>query len=121
MAKKESENNTKPEVSSGEIGTIRDILMGHQISQNEDRFNEIEARIKRMEEHFNNKLKNLETKADEQHKFINDDFHKKMETLENLLITNQDRFHEKMDMVKRQERERLSTLLGQLSKNLLDD
>ena len=121
MAKKENNNISNSGISSGEIGTIRDILMGQQISQNEERFEIIEARIEKMEERFNNRIKTLENKLEEQHTTSQGDFTKRFEILETKLSNSQQSFNEKIDLLRRKEREKLSTLLAQLSQHLLEE
>ncbi|MEL6867707.1 MAG: hypothetical protein AAFP19_25000, partial [Bacteroidota bacterium] len=55
MAKKENNN-----MGLGEITTIRDILMGQQMNEYEERFQAMEQRIDTMETNFNLRLQELE-------------------------------------------------------------
>ncbi len=121
MAKKDDQTIPHSENANGEISTIRDILMGHKISENEVRFEAIEARIEQMELSFNDKMKDLESKFEAHYQRLNNDSEQRFDNLEKTFSASQQQFHEKIQTLRRQERENLSNLLSQLSKNLLDD
>lgn len=72
----------------GEISTIRQILMGQQISEFEQRFAETQERMKAMDQLFEKKLAQMETQFQRRVDEMEQDFLRRLEDLQNLLETH---------------------------------
>lgn len=127
----------------GEISTIRDILMGQQMSEYESRFAQLEAYLKEAEQLLQQKIATLSgdsstqlsaLEEQTQQRFaklentINDQFNEfenattnRFSQLEKLLLDNVEHLNEEIDKTSRTERQRIGKLLMDMGSQLMEE
>ena len=135
------EKNGVPQL--GEISTIRDILMGQQMSEYELRFKQLEAYLREAEQALQAKIDNLSgssstqlTQLEEQTQdrfsklehTINDQFNElenittnRFSQLEKLLSENAERLQQEIKQASKSDRQRVGSLLLSMGNQLLEE
>ena len=123
MPKKENNQNGLS-ASLGEIGTIRDILMGPQMEEFSSQIkhlqqviNRLESKIESLETISNDSIKNLENQTQDNLKAFKNDTENRFEQLEKSLEEN----IEALKDDDRSNRERIAKLLLEAGNSLLED
>ncbi len=115
-----SENGTAQALGMGDIGMIRNILMGQQMSQIEERFRQIDARqdasaadlqsqIRQLESAANQRLGDLERRIDE-----------RLSALEKRLDEQVNRLNERIAETSRADRRQIGLLLAEMGQKLAE-
>ncbi len=119
MAKKEENNTTQP--TFGEIGTIRDILMGQQMTEYNGRFSELENRINTVEADLTKKLDALEVKMQDRIAEMQDEFSNRLAALEQHLSGTAADLEHKIEKVSTADKVSLGKMLAKVSKQLIGE
>ena len=117
MAKKESNNGSA--MGFGEISTIRDILMGEQMTQYEGQFTTIQAQISTIEKLFNDKVAKLEANTAQQLNSLQEEINTRFDKLEASIQQNTQVNNEKHQQALIKERQSLGKMLAEVSNQLL--
>lgn len=103
----------------GEISTIRNILMGEQMSVYEDRFQQLTQLLKETENRIMGALKALEEKQDQNLTATKDQWNTQFAHLEQILKEQVKQLNQRVDEVSTEDKKRLGTLLSDLGKQLM--
>lgn len=118
MAKNDNSNGNG--LNLGEIGMIRNILMGEQISDFEIKFNQLQDQLDNLEKRLNLKIESVDSSRTETTSKIEKDVDKKFLELEKQITLNVDKIHNRIDKVSKEDKVRLGKMMEKLSKQLLD-
>lgn len=113
MSKKETNG-----VNFGEISTIRNILMGQQMDDYDNRFEELKDYLEKVETSLNARLKEIEQKQVGQNEELQKVFTAKLDRLENLLLQSVKDVNTITIEKTTQERLDLAQLLAEMSDRL---
>lgn len=102
-----TQNDNKPQTGFGDIGMIRDILMGQQINDYEKRFQDLNEFIAKMDARIEERINTLEAQ-------INERFNR----VEQLLQENTNHLNTKIQSVSTHDKNLISDLLKDLSTKL---
>jgi uncharacterized coiled-coil protein SlyX len=83
----------------GELTTIRNILMGQQMNEYDQRFGEIEDLITSAEERLNKRISDLEERSNYQIETLQAKMSERIEKLENLLTENVSNINQKIETI----------------------
>ncbi|MEM6321124.1 MAG: hypothetical protein AAF960_25905 [Bacteroidota bacterium] len=115
---------TKKEENSplgfGEISTIRNILMGQQMQEYDGRFESVQESLNVLEAAFNEKLSHLEKNTENRLQELQNDMSERFDKLEQLLVSNVEDLHKKVDKVTGDDRQKMGQLFAEMSKRLLE-
>jgi len=114
MSKKENNG-----VNFGEISTIRNILMGEQMDDYNNRFQQLKDHLEKVETSLSSRLKEIEKQQEAQSKEMQEVFTAKLDHLENLLLQNIKEVDVAANEKTTQERQNMAQLLAEMSDRLL--
>ena len=114
MSKKETNG-----VNFGEISTIRNILMGQQMDDYNNRFQELKDHLEKVEASLNSRLKEIEEQQIAQNREMQKVFTAKLDRLENLLLQSIKDVNATAIENTTQERQNMAQLLAEMSDRLL--
>lgn len=131
MKEKGNKNQSPQQNSNGEIGTIRDILMGSYIAEYESSFRAIreqqeknatdaDSRTKALEQNMNARFTDLEQNTTKWLDALEKNMNKRFEELERLLQNKIGELDEKIEKVSRVDKSNLGEMLAHLSENLIN-
>lgn len=103
----------------GEISTIREILMGQQISEDNSRFENIEAELVRLETTINEKIDEMQEASKAQFSALEQDVAARLDRLEELLVENTTHLNQKIDAVSTDDRVNLGQMLMEFGQTLM--
>jgi predicted nuclease with TOPRIM domain len=115
MANKE-QNNT---INLGEISTIRNILMGQQMSEYNTRFDDAQEKRQILENALNEKIADLEKRTDERFQALHKEMSERFDKLEQLLLSNVNELHQKIEKITDEDRKEMSDIFAAMSQRLL--
>ena len=104
-----------------EISTIRNILMGQQMSEYEHSFTELNNDIVKTKEHFSLQLSNLSNHTDERLQKLEKEMIERFHRLEKLLPDHVNRLDEKLLFISKTDKNDLGKMLADLSKKLISE
>ena len=107
---------TKP--SLGEISTIRDILMGEQMTEYDSRFQQLNERLNAAEERINNRIDELQARQEAALQQLRKDTEARLEALSQQLGSKSGELEERINTVSRNDRVRLGEMLSELGKQI---
>lgn len=105
----------------GEIGMIRNILMGEQINAFEKQFNQIQDQISQLKEELNAKIETLDTSTQQSFSTIKSESDLKFEDIEKQLLANVEKLNNRIDKVSTADKMRLGKMLDKVSKQLMGE
>lgn len=118
-------NNEKNTVSNGlnvgEIGMIRNILMGEQINDFEQRFKSLQDRISELEQQLSTKINNLDEAAQLSMAKAAEEQNVRFAEIEKQIMTNVEKLHHRIDKVSKDDKARLGKMLEKVSKQLIGE
>ena len=114
MSKKETNG-----VNFGELSTIRNILMGQQMNDYDNRFMELKDQLEKVETSLNSRLEEIEQKQEAYNEEIQKVFTAKLDRLESLLLQNINDVKVTASEKTAQERTDLAQLFAEMSNRLL--
>jgi len=119
-AKKEDNNGTNGISTGGELGMLRDILMGKQINEYDTRFDALEARIKERELSVQQKMEELERQLEDRTLQMQEAMLLRLSKIENLLHSTIDGANSKKEEQRIKDRRELGQMLLEMSKRFSD-
>ena len=111
--------NSKNPLGTGEIGTIRNILMGEQMSTYEHKFQEQQEQIAQLKAEFETNLNALATKTNEQITTLQKEVFDRLSQLESLLETQANRLDNKIENTSTEDKALIGKLLQEIGQKLL--
>jgi len=117
MSKKENNNAT---MIPGEIGMIRDILMGPQMVKIEERFETLNAKFQQLEEQLEKKGQELEQKAN-QLRSLEKEIDTQLAALEKRLETNVEKLEGMIQKTDTNSKAKLGKMLSDIGQKLMDN
>ncbi len=111
-------SNGNGNLELGEISTIRNILMGEEMSNVNHSIRNLESKLDSMEDNFSKKLAAIEKHYEERLNKMKDAYESKIATLEEELATKSSAIEQKIVTVKNDDRKLLSDLFAQVSEQL---
>ena len=102
-----------------EISTIRNILMGQQMSEYESQFNKVSDEIASARGHFAAELKTQDEKTDGRFQQLEKDMNERFDRLEKLLADHVHRLDDKLLEISKSDKNDLGKMLSDLSKKLM--
>ena len=119
MAK--NEKNTNGTMSLGEISTIRNILMGDQMSNYETQFNEIEAKFQQSSDATNKALTELKSEHARLISDLEKSVNQRMDELEKAMNAKFEAMSKQLDSTSRSDKHTIGKLLQSMSEKLLKE
>jgi len=113
MSKKVDNNSSKNGMSLGELGTIRDILMGPQIAA-------LEERIAMLEDKLKSKISDVDSNHKSRSKEMEKDLMARIGQLEKALNTSTEDINDTLKKQRKEDRQKIGKLLFDLSQHFLD-
>lgn len=104
----------------GEISTIRDILMGQQISEFQDKFNDATEKTNDLESYVNTRFEKLEQNVESRFSALEQEMNDRFDQLEELLKGNVLDINQKMALSSKTDKEFLGQILREVSGKLLN-
>jgi uncharacterized protein YukE len=117
MAEKKDQNTG---MNLGELSTIRNILMGQQMNEYDERFGELEKLVSDAEDRINQKINALEEASNKKLSDLQAEMTQKLEKLENALMENVSSINQKMEATSREDKHQLGAFLSEIGKKLMD-
>jgi len=120
------ENNDKDSSNGnglklGEIGMIRNILMGEQINDFEEKFNIVQDQIRQLEQQLNEKIDALGNTTEASFSKMEKSNQSHFEEIEKQLIANVEKLNNRIDKVSTADKMRLGKMLDKVSKQLMGE
>ncbi len=119
MADKKEQQFSAAQMS--EISTIRNILMGEQMAEYQDTFNQIHSDIEQVKVHFAREIDLLSGKTDERLRQLEKDMSERFDRLEKLLAENVQHLDEKLVAISKNDKNDLGKMMAELSKKLISE
>ena len=114
-------NDNEGKVNLNDIGMIRNILMGEQISDFEKRFNALQGQMKDLEKQLQDKINDLGDANKAAHSELEKKVDQRFETIEKLILSSIEKLDKRLDKVSRDDKMRLGKMLERVSKQLMGD
>ncbi len=105
----------------GEVSAIRDILMGEQMAEYDQRFQQAEIRADAMEQAFIQKLAELEKRQADALQAFREETEKRLARLEQQLAARAGELEDKIRTVSDTDRVKLGQMLSELGRQLSGD
>ena len=105
----------------GEIGTIRDILMGQQMSEYEDRFTEIKQMLTTLENDLRKVINEQDVKFSQKLDDLTKETNNRFEMLEKLLEKNVTSIQKQMDQNRKTDKHKLGKMFAKIGAQLMDE
>ncbi len=122
MANSNGNNNDKGNgLNLGDIGMIRNILMGDQITDFEARFNTIQEQIADLKKELSSKITELDSATQKSFSSMDKEHTMKFEDIEKQLISNVEKLNNRIDKVSKDDKMRLGKMLDKVSKQLMGE
>lgn len=102
----------------GEISTIRNILMGQQMSEYEQRFGHLEEKLISASDNQGTKLQNMESKTQERFSVLEQDISKRFDTLELMLKEGLEKLHTQTQTTRENDNDALGKMFVEIGKLL---
>lgn len=103
----------------GEISTIRNILMGEQMSQYETRFQEMQQALEEAQSKLGEELKATAGGADTRLNQLEKDMSARFDKLEKMLADGLAQMNDKVDKISQTDKHNLGKMLAQMSEKLM--
>lgn len=116
-----AKNEHQPTTQLSEISTIRNILMGQQMSEYEQQFAGINAEISSTRDHFTQALTNMGNQTEDRIRQLEQDMNDRFDRLEKLLTDHVRRLDEKLHEVSKNDKKDLGQMMAELSKKLMNE
>lgn len=114
-------NDNNNGMNINDLGTIRNILMGEQISEFEKKFNTLEEQVKMLEQQLKDKIDSVEATNNDARAIHEKASNMRFEELEKSLINNIAKLDKKIDKISRDDKMRLGKMLDKVSKTLMGE
>lgn len=114
-------NDQNQGLGLGEISTIRNILMGQQMNQYEQQFNEMRERLEQMEAKLQEQINQTSELFQQQSEQAATDNNTRFDRLEKVLETNIAKLEKRMEKMSKDDKTRIGKLLGKVSQQLIGE
>ena len=115
----EEKTTTTPESAMlGEISTIRNILMGQQMSDYERRFEDLRNSLTNLSDENHRRLERFTNETEERFGSLERQIAERFDRLEKLMTDRLTQLDEKVDRLQREDKTMLSDLLVEMSQKL---
>ncbi len=121
MDKKNEKKERTNRLHLGEITTIRDILMGQQMEEYEERFENMEAANAQQNQEVKSQLQELERKSNERMAGIEKNINDRLSKLEKILQENLTSMNQKVEDNSKGNRQMFGKLLMELGEKIMKD
>jgi DNA anti-recombination protein RmuC len=111
-------NNEVPTEKSGDIGTIRNILMGQQMAEYQSEFAGIRQKMTDDHADLTGKLKAFGEETDERFAKLEKEIAERFDRLEKLVKENVERLDQKFHEMSKADKQDLGQMLAEISKKL---
>jgi len=117
-----AENGTtkKGEIDLGDLGQIRNILMGQQMSAYEQRFVALEAQILEQSKLLSSRLNELEKSTEKSMEVLDKGSNDNLERLEKLIEKKLEQLNKRLDDTSTKDKAKIGKMFADMSKKLLD-
>lgn len=116
-----NDSNTPQNLNLGEIGMIRNILMGEQINDFEQKFKQMQDRIHELEEKLNSKINALNEATQQSFDKAKAERSNKFAEIEKQIIDNVEKLNNRVNKVSKDDKARLGKMLEKVSKQLIGE
>lgn len=114
-------DNNEGKMNINDIGMIRNILMGEQISDFEKRFNALQDQMKDLEKQLHDKINDLGDANKAAHTDLEKSVDQRFEAVEKLIISSIEKLDKRLDKVSKDDKMRLGKMLDRVSKQLMGE
>ena len=123
MSKKENNHQAVVEDSNAvdDISIIRNILLGQQMMEYQEKFDLLNNRLDLMEESFQNKLQQMTKANKERSSHLEKEMGLNFKQLEKLILDSTKTLDKKLEKVSNEDKKRLGKMMGDLSKKLIGE
>lgn len=121
MANNDNETGNSNGLKLGEIGMIRNILMGEQINDFEQRFNALQDTIKQVEQGLMDKINALDQNTQQTFSKMEKEQQTHFADIEKQLLANVEKLNNRIDKVSTADKMRLGKMLDKVSKQLMGE
>lgn len=115
------DNQNSGGMNLGELSTIRNILMGQQMAEYEQSFNEVKTTIEHKEAATNQKIVDLENQMNERFATLENDMNMRFDKLEALLLEHVRQINERVSTVSNTDKKELGKMLAAISQQLIGE
>lgn len=115
------DNQNTGGINLGELGTIRNILMGQQMAEYERSFSEVNDTINKKEAERNQQIEELENRMNERFANLEKDMNSRFDRLEALLMQNVKQINEHIAASSVKDKADLGKLLATVSAQLIGE
>jgi predicted nucleic acid-binding Zn-ribbon protein len=113
-------NQEKPVTPNfGEIGTIRDILMGQHINDFENRFSDIANRVQQLEQDLRKAMQEQEDRTNQRFSRLNEEMNERFARLQKNLDDNTKMLDEKVNRTSKADKAIVGAMLMEVGKQLM--
>lgn len=105
----------------GEIGTIRDILMGSQIAEFQGKFEEADKKITALQERIDERLKQIESDVKTRLDELVDKVNNQLVTVNTTIVERTTKLEEKVESSSSSDKELLGKMLQEMGAKLLQE
>ncbi len=112
--------NDNKTIGLGEISTIRDILMGQQMSEYNERFKEMEASQEKSKKEVEDQIKDLDKALDKRLSTLEKDINSRFDKLEELLLGKVSELENRMDHSSVNDKKALGAMLQEVGNRLMN-
>jgi molecular chaperone GrpE (heat shock protein) len=114
-------DNNDGKMNINDIGMIRNILMGEQISDFEKRFNALQDQMKDLENQLQDKINHLGEANNSAQSELEKTMDQRFETIEKLILSSIEKLDKRLDKVSKDDKMRLGKMLDRVSKQLMGE
>ncbi len=120
MANNDSSNGSKG-LNLGEIGMIRNILMGEQIGEFEQKFNALQEQIQTLEKELSSRIENLDQSTQKSFSEMDKNTKNSFAESEKQIANHIEKINNRIDKVSKDDKMRLGKMLDKVSKQLMGE
>lgn len=119
----ENGKNTKDSggMNLGEISTIRDILMGQQMSEYERRFKEMESQMAAMVESLEGQIDQLQNATEGQANQLEKGLTSQLNSLDKALSKRLEQLENKLQQTSQKDKAKIGKMLAEMGKKLMEE
>lgn len=118
MAEQENKEAT-PNLGLGEISVIRNILMGQQMNEYEQRFGHLEEKLVNASDEQGENLKSFQTETKQKLAALEKDMNRRFDTLEKMLKDGLEKLSDKTEKNRTKDNEALGRMLADVGQKLM--
>lgn len=113
--------NESGAMNLGEISTIRDILMGQQMSDYEQRFQEMENQMATMVEALEGQIDRLQNETNSQSNHLEKSLSSQLSSLDKALSKRLEQLENKLQQTSQKDKAKIGKMLADMGKKLMED